>query len=425
MDITVGARSSRLSKEQVFEVWKEISAFHPSLRFHPLWTITGGDRDRTTPLWKVTKTDFFSQEIDEMLLRGEVRIAIHSAKDLPSPLPKGLCVIALTQGVDPRDSLVMRGNTTLETLPANARVGTSSKRREEALKKLRADLQAVDIRGTIDERLEQLQNGAVDAILVAEAALIRLKLTDLNRCLLDHDTEPLQGRLAVVARSDDSSMPLLFAPIDSRKHVAVVGPSVPQSLLSDPFLAVIHSSLISLERLPASVEQLRPIKMANGVILTSKHAAIFLHEALHTAQLSVTNCRFFCVGNETAVSAQTLFPSSQILTAGHATQEGVVSLILSEHPQHLFWPRSTHARRHLSEALEQAGIFLTELPLYTPVAASTPCSLEGIDSVYFTCPSSVDAFFDIMPKGSWESLFLQAIGPVTQARLRKRLSSSA
>jgi hydroxymethylbilane synthase len=425
MEVTVGARNSRLSHEQVLEVWREITVFHPDLRFQPVWTVTGGDIDKTTPLWKVSKTDFFSREIDEKLLQGKCRIAIHSAKDLPLPVPQGLSLIALTQGVDPRDSLVMNPMATLETLPPNAKVGTSSKRREEVLKNLREDLRAVDIRGTIDERLELLHTGAVDAVIIAEAALTRLKLTHENRVFLDHVTEALQGRLAVIARTDDREIASLFAPIDTRKHVVVVGPSVPQRLRNDPSIAITHSPLIQLQAIPVCGEQLQPLLTARNVILTSKHAASFLSEALHDVHFAMTNGRFFCVGEETADTVRTLFSKSEILIAHDATQEGLVDLIMSHRPRHLFWPRSTHARRYLPEALDKASISLAELPLYTPVPSSSPCSLEGIDIAFFTCPSSVDAFFAIFEKSSWKHLSMQPIGPVTKARLEKRLADWA
>lgn len=161
------------------------------------------------------KTDFFTREIDQLLLKGECRIAIHSAKDLPEPLPQGLTIAAITQGVDPSDSLVLHPGATLRTLPPHARVGVSSERREKTLRSLRLDLKPVDVRGTIAKRLELLEKGEIDALVVAEAALIRLGLTHLNRLKLPGQTAPLQGKLAVVARADDQEMFHLFACLNS------------------------------------------------------------------------------------------------------------------------------------------------------------------------------------------------------------------
>lgn len=211
--ISVGARSSALSKAQVDEVAREISAFYPSLQLLPMWIETEGDRDKKTPLWQVNKPDFFTKEIDQRLLNGECRIALHSAKDLPSPLPEGLTCVALTQGLTPKDSLVMAPGYTLETLPPNPKIGSSSKRREAAIRSLRPDALVVDIRGTIDERLQLLEKRVVDAVVIAEAALIRLNLVQINRLILNHETEKLQGRLAIIARADDVEMKTVFSSI--------------------------------------------------------------------------------------------------------------------------------------------------------------------------------------------------------------------
>lgn len=208
MQIIVGARASLLSQAQVAEVLAELSLFHPQVRFSPLWVQTTGDKDQTTSLKTLEKTDFFTKEIDQSLQEGKCRIAIHSAKDLPEPLPFGISIIALTQGVDPSDSLVLR---TGESLLPNAKVGTSSKRREEELSKMRTDLQFIDVRGPIDKRLQLLEAKEIDGLVVAEAALIRLKLTHLNRIRLNIPTAPLQGKLAIIARKDDEEMRKLFS----------------------------------------------------------------------------------------------------------------------------------------------------------------------------------------------------------------------
>ena len=206
LDISVGARDSRLSKAQVDEVYQEISQFFSHIRFHPVWVITTGDRDKTTSLKTLEKTNFFTDEIDTRQLKGEFRISIHSAKDLPDPLHPELEIIALTKGVDPSDSLVVREFP----IQFGSLIGTSSHRRETFLKNWRRDLECVDIRGTIDERLKLLDEGTIDGVVVAEAALIRLKLTDRPRLHLDAETAEMQGRLAVIAQKNDHEMKQLF-----------------------------------------------------------------------------------------------------------------------------------------------------------------------------------------------------------------------
>lgn len=127
-----------------------------------------------------------------MLLSKTIRLAIHSAKDLPDPLPEGLALALVTKGVDPRDSLVFREGDSLSTLPSGAVIATSSSRREEVVRQLRGDLVFIDLRGDIEERLAKLTDGA-DGVVVAEAALIRLKLTHLNRLILPGKRRPAKA----------------------------------------------------------------------------------------------------------------------------------------------------------------------------------------------------------------------------------------
>lgn len=216
-EIIVGARRSPLSQAQVWEVEKEIKRHRPHIAFAPLFVDTHGDIDQKTSLRSLDKTDFFTKEVDAMLLSGACRIAVHSAKDLPHPLPEGLTIIALTAGVDPSDSLVLKANAALGNLPDRFVVATSSARREDAVRQLVPHATFIDLRGTIGHRLAKLDSGAADGVVVAEAALIRLGLTHLNRATLPGDTVQGQGQLAIMARADDHEMQRLFAVLDSRQ----------------------------------------------------------------------------------------------------------------------------------------------------------------------------------------------------------------
>lgn len=202
--IKVGARGSSLSRAQIWEVHREVIVKSPGVEFCPIWVVTVGDKDKKTSLRNLEKTDFFTREIDERQLAGEFRIAIHSAKDLPDPLAKGLKIVALTKGVDPSDVLVYN------ELPHNAVIATSSERREEMVRNWRPGCRFVDVRGTIEERLQKLDEGQFDGLVMAEAALIRLGLTHRKRIKLGGETAPMQGRLAVVAREGDMEMEELF-----------------------------------------------------------------------------------------------------------------------------------------------------------------------------------------------------------------------
>lgn len=197
--IKTGARSSPLSRAQVTEIQTQV----PFL-LDPVWVETIGDLDKTTSLRQLEKTDFFSRELDQLLLAGEIRLAIHSAKDLPEPLPKGLCLAAMTHGLDPRDCLVFR--ETFAALLPGAWIATSSLRREEAVRELRSDFRFKDLRGTIQERLDKLQTGEADGVVIAEAALIRLQLTHLPRVYLPGPVPAGQGKLALVCHESDKEL---------------------------------------------------------------------------------------------------------------------------------------------------------------------------------------------------------------------------
>ncbi|MBI5273904.1 MAG: hydroxymethylbilane synthase [Chlamydiales bacterium] len=215
MKIKIGARKSPLSIAQVKEVFQEIKAWAPDILFNLKTYTTTGDADLTTSLKEMEKTDFFTKEIDDGLLGAEIDIAIHSAKDLPATLPDELEIYAITKGVDPRDSVVLYPPFTLKTLPFSSIIGTSSKRREEYLKTIREDFRFFDIRGNIQQRLDLLKSRKIDALVVAESALIRLNLTHLHRVILDAQTTPLQGKLAVIGRKNNVLLKQLFQLINA------------------------------------------------------------------------------------------------------------------------------------------------------------------------------------------------------------------
>jgi hydroxymethylbilane synthase len=219
--LAVGARSSALSRAQVEEVLLSLRLHYSEISFDPIWISTYGDADLLQSLKGMDKTDFFTREIDQMLLHEQIRIAIHSAKDLPSPLPAGIVCVALTKGVDPSDSLVLRDADSLEALPEGAKIATSSIRREAMIRKIRSDLTCVEVRGPVDQRLQALYEGYIDGLVVAEAALIRLNKTDCNRIRLAGPVAEFQGQLAVLARLGDSQMEALFACLDVDRYSVV------------------------------------------------------------------------------------------------------------------------------------------------------------------------------------------------------------
>ncbi len=230
--IRVVCRNSPLSLLQV----KEVFSLLPQVKYNLLELASFGDKNKHISLLdSVTAGDFFTRELDKTLLDNEADIAIHSAKDLPYPLLSGLELYCLTKAVDKTDSLVSKGNLTLLQLPARSRIGTSSNTRKVELSKLRPDITVVGIRGTIEERIAQIDNGYIDALIVATCALKRLGLSSRIAEILPFKTHPLQGNLAVVGRKNNPELKALFSPFDIRTDYGKVtlvgfGPGNPDLL---------------------------------------------------------------------------------------------------------------------------------------------------------------------------------------------------
>ena len=221
INIRVVSRKSKLALIQVGEVFSQL----PDVKYHLVGISSFGDKHHEISLLENPPADIFTRELDEALLQNEADIAIHSAKDLPSPLPEGLELIALTTADDSSDSLVSKRKQTLETLKPGARVGTSSPVRRRELLALRPDLEVVSIRGTIEERIAQVDNGFIDALIVATCALNRLGLQGRIAQKLPFETHPLQGHLAIVTSSNNhhiSRLKSIFAQHDSRPQYGKV-----------------------------------------------------------------------------------------------------------------------------------------------------------------------------------------------------------
>lgn len=205
--IRIVARSSRLSQVQVQEVMGRM----PNVPYKLKILESYGDKNLGISLLNnEAPDDMFTRELDTALLKGEADIAIHSAKDLPEHLNGGLEVIALFDAFDKTDALVSRDHLTLQQLPAGSRIGTSSPLRRKELLALRPDLQIVGIRGCIEDRVQQVRRGDVDAVIVATCALKRLDMEDEIAEILPFETHPMQGRLAVTARKGRDDLKELF-----------------------------------------------------------------------------------------------------------------------------------------------------------------------------------------------------------------------
>ena len=214
-------RESPLALAQVEEALPVIRpCFAPGTTFdvHKLSTV--GDRDLKTSLADPQLAqDFFTRELDQRILGGEADLAIHSAKDLPHPLPAGIALAALLPARDIRDALVVRAGLHRDQVRV---VGSSSPKRNAELARLFPAWELRPIRGTIGARLDQLNRGDYDAVVIAACALERLELADRIESYLPWDPTPNQGRLAITVREDRQDLIAALRRIDVREKAGLV-----------------------------------------------------------------------------------------------------------------------------------------------------------------------------------------------------------
>lgn len=186
--IIIGSRGSRLALVQSESVKALIEALSPEFSVSITSIVTTGDRKLDQPLAAIGEKALFTQEIEDLLLSGDVDIAVHSLKDLPTDLPADLEISAYSARAESRDCLISRSSAALTALPPGSIVGTSSVRRTSQLLHLRPDLQLKDSRGNIETRLKKLTDGHYDAIVLAAAGLMRLSLDTLITEMIAPDT---------------------------------------------------------------------------------------------------------------------------------------------------------------------------------------------------------------------------------------------
>jgi hydroxymethylbilane synthase len=262
--IRIGTRGSPLALAQAREVERRLAAAHgsnaPPCEIHPIRTT--GDRIQDRPLSEAGGKGLFTKEIEEALLAGEVDIAVHSMKDMPTLLPPGLAVNCFLPREDVRDAFISRTASSLSALPAGAVVATSSLRRQAQVKHLRPDITVVPMRGNVETRLRKIDEGLADATLLAMAGLKRLGLE--ARATAPVPVEEMlpavaQGAIGVETRTDDEHMAQLLAAVNHEPTALAV-------TAERAFLAKLEGSC----RMPiAALAELQDARIVfRGMILT-------------------------------------------------------------------------------------------------------------------------------------------------------------
>lgn len=217
--LRIGSRGSRLALWQAEFVKGLIRQKFPLTEVEILVIRTTGDKILDSPLSMIGGKGVFVKEIEEALLKDEVDIAVHSMKDLPAFLPEGLTIGAVAERHDPRDALVSNRDIKFDELPAGARVGTGSIRRQAQILGLRPDLEIIPIRGNVDTRIMKLRRGGFDAIILALAGLERMGLGDEIAEIFPFDVmipAPGQGIIAIEYREDDGETAGILSEINHK-----------------------------------------------------------------------------------------------------------------------------------------------------------------------------------------------------------------
>lgn len=205
---------------QAEEVRRKISEVHPELESELIVIQTKGDKILDTALSKIGDKGLFTRELEQALLDGEIDLAVHSLKDMPTELPDGLMLGGVLERGEVRDAFISRDGRKLSEFTANDKIATSSLRRKAQLLAKFPQLNVVDIRGNVDTRIQKMKEGHCDGLIMAAAGLERLGLSNLITEYLDPQTvlpAVSQGAIAIEMREDDED---IYELVDSINHFA-------------------------------------------------------------------------------------------------------------------------------------------------------------------------------------------------------------
>lgn len=224
--VRIGTRRSALAMYQTNTIAAMLREHHPAIDVEIIQIDTRGDKILDVPLPQIGGKGLFTQEIEDQLIGGQIDIAVHSLKDLPSALPEGLVFAGSPTRGNPTDAMISTRFASIHELPQGALVATGSVRRRAQLLAQRPDLRFSDLRGNIHTRLRKLDDQGFDAIIMATTALERLELHDrITQRLEPSSFVPAvgQGAMAIEAREDDRAVTALLKPLlDAPTMQAVV-----------------------------------------------------------------------------------------------------------------------------------------------------------------------------------------------------------
>ena len=214
--IRVGTRGSRLAIAQTELALAALRKAYPSVSFEVITINTKGDVDKR-PLFTIDDKGIFEKEVNEAVKKGEVDFAVHSLKDVPSDLSDELMIASIPKRANPNDVLVNDKRQKLKELSLGSIIGTSSLRRAVQLIKIRPDLNIKPIRGNVETRVKKVINGEYDAIVLAEAGLVRIGMRDViveRLGVREFVPAPGQGAMAIICRAENKSLAYMLKQIE-------------------------------------------------------------------------------------------------------------------------------------------------------------------------------------------------------------------
>lgn len=221
--IKIGTRASRLAMWQAQFVAAQLKKFFPALEVELVKVHTTGDKILDAPLAKIGGKGLFTKELELQMAAGAIDLAVHSLKDVPTELPEGFQIAAITRRAQPFDALVSNKFPTFSSLPAGSLVGTSSLRRAAQILALRPDLRIKNLRGNVETRLRKLDAGEFDAIILAAAGLERLgHASRIVQLLTEIIPAAGQGALAIETRAGDEKISRLVQVLNDEETAAAV-----------------------------------------------------------------------------------------------------------------------------------------------------------------------------------------------------------
>jgi len=282
-EIVIGTRGSALALWQTNWVKDKLAVLLPEYHFKVVRIKTKGDEIRDVPLAKIGGKGIFVRQIEWALLRGEIDMAVHSMKDLPTTLPNGLTIGAIAERSDPSDALISYKGYNFSTLPLGAKIGTSSLRRRAQLLHFRPDLKFENLRGNVDTRIVKLKAEGFDAIVLASAGVKRLACELRERMDFSELTiEPFsykiclpaagQGAIGIEVREKESELLEILKKINHFESYTTV--TAERALLKSlgggcripiAALGTINGGTLSLEGLVADVDGNRMIRSGTKV----------------------------------------------------------------------------------------------------------------------------------------------------------------